>query len=170
MLHLILLTLSAVALILGQASLPAMPVNPNFALIIVTYVGQFYSPITGLIISFILGYYQDIVTGTLMGLNSFSTVSICYLSYLLGKRIVMQRVFAQVLTVFVFSIIYSIIVYSLIRFFSIDLSGLAYIIKATGEGVATAIISPFIIGAIKRMERLLKFKNERNEDAKDIRI
>lgn len=170
MLHLILLTLSAMALILGQASLPAMPLSPNPTFIIVTYVGQFYSPITGLVMSFILGYSQDVISGTLIGLNSFSLVSICYLSFILGKRVVMQSVLAQVLTIFFFFIIYSGIAYSLLRFFSIDLSGFIFFKNAIGEGVATSIISPIVIGAIKRMERLLSFENERNEDAKAIKI
>src|SRR4030067_519413 len=106
MVHLVLLTLSALTLILVQGSLPALPVTPNLVLIIVTYVGQFYSPIAGLVISFILGYFLDLASGSLLGLNSFSMVSLCYLSYLLGNRIVIQNRLSQSLVVFVFYLLY----------------------------------------------------------------
>src|SRR3990170_2871825 len=120
--HIILLTLSGLALIVGQGSLPPLPLTLNPTLVIVVYVGQFYLPITGLIMSFLLGYFLDLASGSLLGLNSFSMVSLCYLSYVLGKRIVMQSGLAQTLTVFIFSIIYSGIVYSLFSFFSINIS------------------------------------------------
>lgn len=170
MLHLVLLTLSALAIILVQGSLPALPVSPNPTLIIVTYVGQFYPPITGLVISFILGYFLDIVSGTLLGLNSFSMVSLCYLSFILGKRMVMQSGLAQTLTVFIFFIIYSGIVYSLFSFFSMDISSYAFVKTAVGDGLATAILSQILITAIKRMERFLMFENERDEGSKDIKV
>ena len=170
MVHLVLLTLSALTLILLQGSLPALPVTPNLILIIVTYIGQFYSPITGLVISFILGYFLDVATGTLLGLNSFSMVSLCYLSFVLGKRIVMQSGLAQILTVFIFSIIYSGIVYSLFSFFSINISIYPFVRTAVGNGIATAILSPILITAIKRMERILRFENERDEGSKDIKV
>ncbi|MBI4746304.1 MAG: rod shape-determining protein MreD [Deltaproteobacteria bacterium] len=170
MLHLVLLTLSALTLILGQMSLPLLPVSPNPTLIIVTYVGQFYSPITGLVISFILGYFLDVTTGALLGLNSFSMVSLCYLSFVLGKRIVMQSGLAQTLTVFIFSIIYSGIVYSLFSFFSINISIYPFVRTAVGNGIVTALFSPILITAIKRMELTLRFKNERDEGSKDIKV
>lgn len=170
MLHLVLLTLSALALILVQGSLPALPLSPNLILIIVTYVGQFYSPIIGLVISFILGYFLDVVSGTLLGLNSFSMVSLCYLSFILGKRMVMQSSFAQIFTVFIFFIIYSGIVYSLFKFFGMDISIYPFVKTAVGDGVATAIISPILITAIRRMERRLGFENEKDEGSKDIKV
>lgn len=170
MVHLVLLTLSALTLILLQGSLPALPVSPNLVLIIVTYIGQFYSPITGLIISFILGYFLDVATGTLLGLNSFSMVSLCYLSFVLGKRIVMQRALAQTLTVFIFSIIYSGIVYSLFSFFSMDISIYPFVRTAAGNSIVTALFSPILITAIKKMERVLRFENERDEGSKDIKV
>ena len=170
MLHLVLLTLSALALILGQGSLPAMPVSPNPTLIIVTYVGQFYSPMTGLVISFILGYFLDIMSGSLLGLNSFSMVSVCYLSVVLGRRIVMQNLLAQAIIVFTFYIIYSVIVYSLFKFFNINVTGYEYIKASLADGVATAALSPIIISGIKKMERFFRFENERDEDSKDIKV
>lgn len=170
MLHLILLTLSALALITLQGSLPHLPVNPNPILIIVTYVGQFYSPITGLVLSFILGYLLDLTSGTLLGLNSFSMVSLCYLSFTLGKRIVMQSALAQILTVFSFFIIYSVIVFSLFTFFSMDISINPFIRTSLVDGIATAILSPLAITGIKRLERLLRFENERDEGSRDIKV
>lgn len=168
--HLILLTIGAIILTLGQGSLFSLPVSPNTTLIIVTYVGQFYSPVPGLFISFILGYSMDIVSGTLIGLNSFAMVSLCYISFMLGKRVVMQSGPTQTVMVFIFCMIYSGIVLLLFKFFNIDISHYDYLKSSFVDGLATALISPILISGIKRMERFLKFVNERDEDSRGIKI
>jgi len=170
MLHFSLLTLAALALILGQSSLYALPLSPNPAIIIVTYIGQFYSPIPGLAISFILGYFLDISTGTLMGSNSFSMVSLCYLSYMISKRVVMQNLFAQAVLTFFFFMIHSGIVYLLFKFFNLNVFGYEFLVTSLQNAGATALISPVLISGIKKMERLLRFENARGAGSKDIQV
>lgn len=168
--HIILLTLSGLALIVGQGSLPPLPLTLNPTLVIVVYAGQFYLPITGLIMSFLLGYFLDLASGGLLGLNSFSMVSLCYLSYLLGSRIVIQNRLSQSLVVFSFYLLYGGIVYSLFRFFNIDVTGYSYLKVILRDGAATAILSPVIISAIRKMERFLRFQNERTTTPGNIKI
>lgn len=169
MLHLIALTLSGLAIILGQGSLPALPATPNPTLIIVVYIGQFYSPASGLIISFILGHFLDHVSGGLLGLNSFAMVSLCYISYLLGKRIVIQNKLTQIFLIFAFYMLYCSIVYLLLRFFNIDVAGYEYIKNSLRDGAATAILSPFLVSAIKKMELFFRFEKE-GEGSREIKV
>lgn len=168
--HIILLTLSGLALIAVQGSLPPLPLALNPTLVIVVYAGQFYLPITGLIMSFLLGYFLDLASGGLLGLNSFSMVSLCYLSYHLGNRIVIQNRFSQSLVVFAFYLLYGGIVYSLFRFFNIDVTGYSFLKVTLRDGAATAVISPVIISAIRKMERFLRFQNERTTTPGNIKV
>lgn len=170
MYHIVLLTLSALALIMGQGSLPPLSFTVNPTLVIVVYAGQFYLPITGLIMSFILGYFLDLTSGGLLGLNSFSMVSLCYLSYLFGNRIVIQNRLSQGLVVFAFYMLYGGIVYSLFSFFNIDVTGYSYLKVTLRDGAATAILSPIIIFAIRKMERFLGFQNERTTTPGNIKV
>lgn len=170
MLHLITLTLSGIALILGQGSLNHLAIRPNLALVIAIYAGQFYPPITALLMSFFLGYFLDLVTGGLLGLNAFSMVSVCYLSFLLSRRVVIQNRLAQLLMVFSFYLVYGGIIYFLFRFFNFEVTVYAYLSNAVWDGAAAAILSILIIPAIKRMERFFRFENERAASPGDIRV
>lgn len=170
MLHLIALTLSGIALILGQGSLHHLTIRPNLALVIAIYAGQFYPPITALLISFFLGYFLDLVSGGLLGLNAFSMVSVCYLSFLLSRRVVIQNRLAQLLMVFSFYLVYGGIIYFLFRFFNFEVTVYAYLSNTVWDGAAAAILSILIIPVIKRMERFFRFENERAASPGDIRV
>lgn len=170
MLHLVLLILFGLALILIEGSFSSLAVKPNLPLIIAVYAGQFYSPMAGLIISFILGYFLDLTSGSLMGLNTFSLVSLSYLSSLLGDRMVIQNRLTQAVVIFISCMAYSGIIYLLFSFFNIAVSGYAYIKISLWDGFVTAIISPVLISVIKKMERLLRFENERTAGAGDIEV
>lgn len=170
MLHLIALTLFGIAMILGQGSLPALPVRPNLVLVIAIYAGQFYAPIPGLLISFVLGYFLDLMSGGFLGLNAFSMVSICYLAFTFSKRIAIQNRFPQLLTVFSFYLVYGSITYFLFRFFNFEVAGFAHIKTTLADGLAEAALSIFIISAIRKMEKLFRFENNRTQSTGDIRI
>lgn len=161
MLYLITLTLSGLVLIFGQGSLPASVIRPNLTLIIIIYAGQFYPPIPGLFISFFLGYFLDMVSGGLSGLNAFSMVSVCYLSFILSKKMVIQNRLTQVLAVFSFYLIYGGIIYLLFRFFNFHVTGYTHLRTILLDGIAAAILSLLVISAIKKMERFFRFENKR---------
>src|SRR3989304_5826301 len=118
MLHITMLTIFGVVLIMGQASLPAFSIRPNLVLVIVIYAGQFYPPITGLLLSFTLGYFLDLLSGGLIGLNAFSLVSVCYLTVAFSNRIAVQNSLSQLSTVFSFYLIYGVLTFFLFHFFN----------------------------------------------------
>lgn len=170
MFHLTALTIFGLALIVGQENLPALSIRPNLVLVIAIYAGQFYQPITGLLISFILGYFLDLISGGLLGLNAFSMVSVCYLAVTFSKRIAVHNTFPRLLTVFSFYMIYGGITYFLFSFFNFDINGYSHIRNNVADGSAAAILSFFIVSVIKKMEKFCKFKNKRAESPGDLRI
>ena len=170
MLHLVLLILFGLALILMEGSFSSLAVRPNLPLIIAVYSGQFYPPMAGLIISFILGYFLDLTSGSLVGQNTFSLVSLSYLSSLLGNRMVIQNRITQVIVIFISCMAYSSIIYLLFGFFNIAVSGYAYIKTSLWDGLITAIISPVLISVIKKMERFFRFENERASSDGNIKV
>lgn len=170
MLHLVLLIIFGLVLILMEGSFSSLAVRPNLPLVIAVYAGQFYPPMAGLIISFILGYFLDLISGSLMGLNTFSLVSLSYLSSFLGNRMAIQNRLTQVIVIFISCMAYSGIIYLLFGFFNINVSGYAYLKTSLWDGFITAIISPILISVIKKMERLFRFENGKTAGAGNIKI
>src|SRR5438445_11160628 len=77
------LVVAAVAAMLLQMtilpSLPALPVVPDLILVLVVYLGVAHQPIGGAAGAFLLGYFLDTFSGTLLGQNAFA-LSAVYLS------------------------------------------------------------------------------------------
>jgi rod shape-determining protein MreD len=169
MLHLFVLTLFGLGIILAQGSLPSMAIRPNPVIVIAIYTGQFYPPLAGLLISFILGYSLDLMSGGLRGLNAFSMVTVSYISYFFGKRIIIQNRSSETIVVFSFYILYAWIVYLLFRFFNIEVYWYPYLKGAILDGAVAAFLSLPIISAIRWMERFFRFENERAA-AGDIKV
>ena len=170
MLYLTVLTLFGFVLILGQGSFSTLAVRPNLIIVIALYAGQFYPPMTGLILSFILGYFLDLMSGSLLGLNAFSMVSICYLAFLLSGRIVIQNRIAQLVIVFLFYLVYGVIVYLLFRFFNFEVNKTAFLLTNLRDGAVASLLSIPTIFVIRKMERFFRFVNERVSSQGNIQL
>lgn len=170
MIHLTALTLFGLAIILGQGSLPALPVRPNLVLVIVIYAGQFYAPIPGLLISFVLGYFLDLMSGGLLGFNAFSMVSICYLAFTFSRRIAIQNLFPQLLTIFTFYMVYGLITFLLFRFFNFDVTNYSHLRTTLADALVATVLAIFIILAIRKMEKLFRFENNRSQGPGDLMV
>lgn len=157
-------------MILGQGSLPALPVRPNLVLVIAIYAGQFYAPIPGLLISFILGYFLDLMSGGFLGLNAFSMVSVCYLAFTFSKRIAIQNLLSQLLTLFSFYLLYGGIIFFLFRFFNFDVDSYSHLRTTLADAMVATVLSIFIISVIRKMEKLFRFENNRSQSPGDLII
>lgn len=168
MIHLTALTLFGLAMILGQGSLPALPVRPNLVIVIAIYAGQFYAPIPGLLISFALGYFLDLMSGGLLGLNAFSMVAICYLAFTFSKRIVIQNRFLQLINVFSFYLLYGGITFFLFRFFNFDVDSFSHLRTTLADALVATVLAIFIISVVRKMEKLFRFENNRSKSPGDL--
>lgn len=93
----------------------------DLILIFIVYTGLKFGSIRGMAIGFILGLIEDIMSITLIGINTFSKTLLGFLS---GKLNIFYKdnKFAQVLIVFVFTLLDSFIVFVLIYFFQKQLN------------------------------------------------
>src|SRR2546426_7753979 len=83
------LVVAAVAAMLLQTtifpSLPGLPVLPDLILVLAVYLGVAHQTIGGAAGAFLLGYFLDTFSGTLLGQNAFA-LSAVYLSVRLVAR------------------------------------------------------------------------------------
>jgi rod shape-determining protein MreD len=54
------------------AALPALPIVPDLVLILAVYLGVRRQTVGGVVAAFLLGYFLDTFSGTLLGLNAFA--------------------------------------------------------------------------------------------------
>ena len=74
------LALAAVAAMLLQTTvfraLPLLPIMPDLLLVLAVYLGVRHQTIGGAVGAFVLGYFVDTFSGTLLGLNAFAFTAV----------------------------------------------------------------------------------------------
>jgi rod shape-determining protein MreD len=73
------------------ASLPALPVVPNLLLVLAVYLGVQHPSPSGALGAFVLGYFLDTFSGTLIGLHAFALTAVYACAHLIARRLWMRR-------------------------------------------------------------------------------
>ena len=73
------------------ASLPALPVVPNLVLVLAVYLGVRHPSPGGVLGAFMLGYFLDTFSGTVIGLHAFTLTAVYGCAHLIARRLWMRR-------------------------------------------------------------------------------
>lgn len=66
---------------------PRLPVVPDLILVLVVYLGLRYQTVGGATGAFLLGYFLDTFSGTVLGMNAFAMTAAYVAVYLVGRRL-----------------------------------------------------------------------------------
>ena len=126
---------------------------PSLVLPLVLYmaVGSF-SLSRGASLAFVLGYFTDAFSGLPMGLNTFAMVAVFLLSRVAGLKLFLHGVVFQILLTFFASLTMGVLIMGLNVIF--ERSTLAVgpaMLLVAAQGVATAVLSPIVFAAVRRL-------------------
>ena len=85
---------SLVAMLLQTTVLwwiPWMPVVPDLILVLVVYLGSRHHSLGGVCGAFLLGYFLDTFSGTLIGMHTFVLTAVYAAVYLVARTVWMER-------------------------------------------------------------------------------
>ena len=71
--------------------LPLLPVVPNLVLVLGVYLGSRHHSVAGVCGAFLLGYFLDTFSGTLLGANAFAFTAVYAAVYLVARQVWMER-------------------------------------------------------------------------------
>lgn len=148
---------------------PMHDMTPNVILPIAIFLGVSaeVALVRGAITCFLLGYLLDAFCGNPMGLHTFVIVASYFAARGAGLRLFPQAALLQVLAMFVAAASGDATVYALRAIFERPvLPGLGEDIRATlltmaGSAAATAVLSPLVVGAARRIEATRHRREER---------
>ncbi|MEI8258465.1 MAG: hypothetical protein WCJ30_22555 [Deltaproteobacteria bacterium] len=126
---------------------------PSLVLPIVLYmaVGSF-SLSRGASLAFVLGYFTEAFSGLPMGLNTFAMVAVFLLSRVAGLKLFLHGAVFQILLTFFSSLAVGVLIMGLNVIF--ERSALAIgpaMLVVASQGVATAVVSPFVFWAVSQL-------------------
>jgi rod shape-determining protein MreD len=83
------------------AALPRVPVVPNLVLVLAVYLGARHHGVGGVCGAFLLGYFLDTFSGTVLGLHAFALTAVYAAVYLIARNLWMQTGLPVMAVVFV---------------------------------------------------------------------
>jgi rod shape-determining protein MreD len=147
---LIFLAISIIYLTLKSTILPTVP-TPDIPLIIVFFMAYNGASVKGVILSFIIGYLDDALNGSIIGTTSFTLVFIYATTHVLSQRMHFANISTKVIGCAAFSLIKGILSFIIWRSVSHEISFFTQILPGI---FITALFAPFIISIFEKYPAL----------------
>lgn len=109
-LGIILLTLQSTLL----TSLHIQRIRPDLVLILILYLGLFYSPVSGGILTLFMGFLMDLFSGNSFGLYTLSRPFIFYIAQFFRGRFYLESYRSQFLFVFILGLVEGLLIFFLL--------------------------------------------------------
>jgi rod shape-determining protein MreD len=142
-----------VALLLVQGNLfrllgflPLAGTTPNLILPLVLFLGVHESSMArGALLSFVLGYTTDLFGSAPIGLFTFTSVAVWWLSRVAAVRLSAQTLPTQMVLALVFAVVESVIILTLLTIFGQDPQRPVEIARTVlPHALSTALFAPFV--------------------------
>jgi rod shape-determining protein MreD len=150
--------LAILALLLQTAVLPLLTFGrgaPDLLLILCVYFGLRIHSVGGAIGAFVLGYLQDAVSGSIVGINAFA-MSLVYAGvYLTSRHLWVDNAISKIVVVFCAAVVKTAAVLMLVTLFVAG--GQAWstrLPQMTVEAVLAALFSPPVFAILARTQEL----------------
>ncbi len=147
---------AVIAVLLQTTVLPAMaglPAAPDLLLIFCVYLGLHQHTVGGAFGAFVLGYLQDALSGSFLGLNAFGMCLVFTLVYLTSRRLWVDNAVSKIVVVFFAALVKTAAMVGLIAvFLSTDglWRGVARYLML--EAALAAVLSPPLFAVLARTQ------------------
>ncbi len=139
-------------------SLPIQRIRPDVVLILILYLGLFYTPISGGILAFFMGFLMDLFSGNGFGLYTLSRPSIFYVAQFFKGRFYLESLTSQFLFVFIFGLVEGLLILILLSILNPSPIGNLYPLLFTfllPQSFFTGLITPILFFLIRKGSFLL---------------
>lgn len=155
---LLVLTLAAACSLLLQTTLLQTlrldAAVPDILLVLVVYLGLYQHTAGGACGAFVLGYMEDSLSGTVVGLNAFAMSLVFLLVYLTSRRLWVDNVVSRVVVVFLASLVkIAGVMVLLALFFSLDVAWSAFLRSLLIQPLVASLLAPPIFALLGRVYR-----------------
>ena len=149
----VLFTLCAVGALLLQTTVLPHAIfgrgTPDLLLIMCVYLGLHQHTVGGALGAFLLGYLQDAVSGTVLGLNAFGMSLVFTTVYLTSRRLWVDNTISKIVVVFCASVLKTLAILGLVVvFLSLEDLWQAILQYLLVEALLAAVLSPAVFSLL----------------------
>jgi rod shape-determining protein MreD len=134
--------------------LPIQRIRPDIVLVLILCWGFTLPPVSGGILSFLLGFLMDLFSGNSFGLYTFTRPLLFYLTYLFKGRFYLESFLSQSLFVFLFALFEGLLILALLSALNpMHLSNLTPLLFAyfLPQSLLTGLIAPILFFLLHRL-------------------
>jgi rod shape-determining protein MreD len=137
-------------------ALPWLPVVPDLILVLVVYLGICHPGVGGAAGAFVLGYFLDTFSGTVLGMNAFTLTAVYLTAQLMARRLWMERGMPMIAAVFVGGCIRALAMVALAAVVARRGAVWQHVLRyGFLEAAAAALLAPAVFASVTWQKRLL---------------
>jgi rod shape-determining protein MreD len=140
---------------LALSMLPLVGATPNLIMPLVVFLGVYEHSMTrGATLTFILGYWLDVLSGAPVGFFTFVHVACWWMARVAGVRLTAQTWLTRVSLGFIFSVVEAAITLILLAVFGSDTRRPVEIAAvAVPHAISTAVVAPIVFRIAQRLHQ-----------------
>ena len=154
------LAVAAIAAMVLQTTvfpaLPLLPVVPDLLLVLAVYLGVRHQSVGGALGAFLLGYFLDTFSGTLLGLNAFALTAVYLGVQAAARQLWLERGVPLLTVVFVGALVRDLAVVAVGALVAARAPLWQHVLRYGLTGAATAaLVAPAVFSAVRWEKRQL---------------
>lgn len=133
------------------------PIKPDLVILIIAYLGIFHEPTKGIIISFILGFFLDTLSGSSTGLFSLLRIITFLLVWLTSSNLYLKNAISQIFLIFLLNIIDGVLFVIFMYILSVSYNISPFFVAFLSiQAILTAIICPWVFNILNKTYNLIR--------------
>jgi rod shape-determining protein MreD len=132
-------------------------VVPNFVLVLAVYLGLRYHGVGGVVGAFLLGYFLDTFSGTVLGVHAAACKAAYVVAYLISRTLWTEDGLPAMIVVFLASLVYMLVAHAVVVLVDRAWPGWPVVIRrGLVQAVLAALATPWVFGVLHWERRLLR--------------
>ena len=142
---------------LGAAMVPVVEVVPNLVLVLAVYLGLRHHGVGGVAGAFLLGYFLDTFSGTLLGVHAAACTAAYVVAYLIARTLWTEDGLPAMIVVFLAALVYVVVAHGVVVLVDRAWPGWAIVVRrALVQATLAVIVTPWMFRLIQWERRLLR--------------
>lgn len=142
---------------LGAALVPLTDVVPNLVFVLAVYLGLRHHGVGGAVGAFLLGWFLDTFSGTLLGVHAAACTAAYVVAYLIARTLWTEDGLPAMIVVFLAALVYALVAHGVVVIVDREWPGWPIVVRrGLVQGMLAVVMTPWIFRFLQWERRLLR--------------
>jgi len=142
---------------LGASMMPQVEVVPNLVLVLAVYLGLRHHGVAGVTGAFLLGYFLDTFSGTLLGVHAAACTAAYVVAYLIARTLWTEDGLPAMIVVFLAALVHTVVAYGVVVLVDRAWPGWAVVARrGLVQAIFAVVATPWMFRLVQWERRMLR--------------